>query len=468
MEFQIVSHACATFRAGSVQLVVDPWLKGPVYWGAWWHCPMPVYDEDIFEADFVYITHWHFDHLHEESLRHFDKGTHFLVPRFPFSIMADTLRGLGFTKVTELEHGETFALGEDFRITSYQIAYQDDSCCFIEGDGVVVANMNDCKPLPRTWKRFLATYPKVDFMFRSHSPAWSYPSCYTFDDPSEAIPVTRESYTEAWRSAMNILKPTYGIPFASMVCHPHPDVLSENDEMVSAFDLEAYLEQHPLEATKMVMMPPGSRWSSAGGFELKPENAVRDPRAYVEQHAEENRGWLEEQAASERGRTLAFETFKGFFRDMFGCGAFLPARPFLKIKFVFVVEADGRTEYWSADFRSGKIERAAEEPPGATSVIRVDPAVLDDALRQYTFTNIDISKRWKVHVRRGGVMKHLLGWVLISLYEAGYLKLANLCRWRFVSGVFRRRSEVLDYLRLCITMLRKDKDAAAKVVTEPV
>ena len=153
---------------------------------------------------------------------------------------------------------------------------------------------------------------------------------------------------------------------------------------------------------------------------------------------------------------------------MFACGAPIPARPFLKIKLVFVVEEDGGTHYWSADFRSGKIERLTEEPKDTTSVIRVHPAVLDDALRSYVFTNIDISKRWRVHVRRGGVAKHLIGWVLISLYEAGYLKLGNLLHWRFVSCVFARRSEVLDYLRLFFTMLRKGTRAAAKAVTEPV
>ena len=144
MQFQIVSHACASIRQGQVQLVLDPWLIGPVYWGAWWHCPEPVHEQDIFKPDFVYITHWHFDHMHAESLRHFHEDTHFLVPRFPVSIMAQTLRDLGFRKVTELRHGEPFSLGQDFRITSWQIQYQDDSMCVVEGGGSVLVDLNDC------------------------------------------------------------------------------------------------------------------------------------------------------------------------------------------------------------------------------------------------------------------------------------------------------------------------------------
>ena len=145
MEFEIVSHACVSVRAASVRLVVDPWLIGPVYWGAWWHCPEPVYDEGIFRTEYVYITHWHFDHLNRESLKHFDRSTHFLVPKFPVSILVQILKELGFTKITELDHGVPFEMAEGFRITSYQIAYQDDSACFLEAHGVVIANLNDCR-----------------------------------------------------------------------------------------------------------------------------------------------------------------------------------------------------------------------------------------------------------------------------------------------------------------------------------
>jgi hypothetical protein len=454
MQFEIVSHACLSIRAGQKRLVTDPWLIGPVYWGAWWHCPEPVYDEGIFQADYVYITHWHFD-----------KSCHFLLPRFPVSSLPQQLRELGFTNITELRHGKPFELGPDFRITSYQIAYQDDSLCFVEAEGKVLANINDSKPLPRTWKRLCRTYPKVDFMLRSHSPAWSYPSAYTFDDPDEAIPVTRESYMEAFRSAASLLKPTYAIPFASSVCHPHRDIVEENSEMVSAFELEAYLKKNPLPETELVLMPPGSRWDAQHGFDTSEAVFVRNPGAFVEQQREATRGWLEELYEKESRAEVRFESFEGFFRGFLR--GILPLRLFLKIRLVFVVEEDDGPRYWWVDFRSGKIERSTEEPEGATSIMRVPPAVLDDALRTFVFTNIDISKRWRVHVRRGGVVKHLIAWVLISVYEAGYFKLGSLLRWRFLSGVLARRSEVLDYLALCTTILRKDTKAAAEAVTDP-
>ena len=155
--------------------------------------------------------------------------------------------------------------------------------------------------------------------------------------------------------------------------------------------------------------------------------------------------------------------FGGFLRSLL-----ILARPFLKIVLVFVVEQDGRTEYWSVNLRSGRIARGDSEPDNATSVMRVSPAVLDDALKTHVFTNIDPSKRWKVHVRQGGLTKHLATCALIALYEAGYLKLGNILSWRFFSGVIARRVEVLDYLKLGFAMLRSDAGAVAKSVTEPV
>ena len=42
----------------------------------------PVCDDSIFEADNVFVSHWHFDHFDVETLRRFHRGAHLFVPRF--------------------------------------------------------------------------------------------------------------------------------------------------------------------------------------------------------------------------------------------------------------------------------------------------------------------------------------------------------------------------------------------------
>jgi hypothetical protein len=213
-------------------------------------------------------------------------------------------------------------------------------------------------------------------------------------------------------------------------------------------------------------MPHGSSWSHERGFDLRTDEPERNLSEYVARKVEENRSHLEATYAREREARVSFEEFERFFRRFLR--RILPLRPFLGIRWLFVVEQGGRTDRWLVDVRRGRVERVEREPETFTSRIQVHPAVLGEAIRDTVFTNIDISKRWRVHVGRGGLTKHLLMWVLVSLFEAGGLEVGNVLRWRFFAAWFRRRSEILDYLVLARALMRKDKAAAAQAVTEPL
>ncbi len=464
MKFQIVGHACLAVEASGKRLVVDPWILGSVYWGAWWHCPRSVFDDEIFGADFLYITHWHFDHFHAESLARFNKSCRVLVPKFPVSMLVEQLNEQGFHDVVELDHGVPYEMAPDFRLTSWQIQYQDDSVCAVESGGTVLVDVNDSKPLPRTWRQITRRFPRVDFMLRSHSPAWSYPWSFTFEEPNDAIPVDAESYVQAFRGAAALLKPRYAIPFASSVCHPHREVLDDNGHLVSPYALEEHMRANPVEGTELVLLGHGSTWSSEDGFTPRGE-PVRDAAAYAKRLAEEESAFFADLYAREAAQRPDYAIFERFFRAVLR--SLFPLRPFLGARWSFPVDEGGRREHWVVDVRRGRVERRSDEPADYTSRIEVHPAVLADALATSTFTNIDISKRWKVHVRRGGLMKHLLFWVLISLHEASYFRARRLLTWRFVRGWIRRRGEILDYLALGTRLLRNDSSATAASVTDP-
>ncbi len=109
--------------------------------------------------------------------------------------------------------------------------------------------------------------------------------------------------------------------------------------------------------------------------------------------------------------------------------------------------------------------RGTTEPEAYSSLIDVHPAVLSDALKTRIVGNIEIAKRWRVHVRKGGVTGHLLLWVLISLFEAGYLTPRNYLSPRFIVGYARRLPEVLHYVLLLVRVLRRGVAAAAETVS---
>jgi len=464
MEFRIISHACLDVSAAGKRLVIDPWLNEPTYWSAWWHAPPPIFGPEIFDADYVYITHWHFDHFDPKTLRKFHKQTTAIVPKFPISGLKQQLEQIGFERIVELRHGEKIPLGNGFSLTSYQISFQDDSVAVVEADGVVLVDLNDAKPLPSTWKTFRAKYPKPDFMLRSHSPAWSYPTRYTFEDPADRLPVDARTYMEAFVAAAQQLRPRYAVPFASGICHLHREVRDENRFLVSAPEMKAYFEANAARVPQasLVVMPVGSRWSSENGFELT-GTVVDDIVGYAEERAKAEEERLEKTYRSEAAKEVSFDDFSRYFNKFFRATRLL--RPLIrKTRWVFPIQG-AQKEFWSVDFGKAAIERSALMPETYDSVISVSPAVLSGSLRNDVFTNVDISKRWRVHIKRGSAMRHFVLTNLLLLYEAEYLSPKRLFSWRFLSGYARRFPEVVDYARMALRTATKGKDSLVTAVT---
>lgn len=464
MDFRIVSHACLEVSAAGKRLVIDPWLNEPTYWSAWWHAPPPIFGPEIFDADYVYITHWHFDHFDPKTLRKFHKQTTAIVPKFPISGLKQQLQQIGFERIVELRHGEKIALGNGFSLTSYQISFQDDSVAVVEADGVVLVDLNDAKPLPSAWRTFRAKYPKPDFMLRSHSPAWSYPTRYTFEDPSDRLPVDARTYMDAFVAAAQQLRPRYAVPFASGICHLHREVRDENRFLVSAPEMKTYFEANAARTpqTSLMVMPVGSRWSSENGFELT-DNVVEDMAGYAETRAQAESERLEKTYRTEDAKEISFDDFSKYFGKFFRATRLL--RPLIrKTRWVFPIEG-AQKEFWCVDFGKATIERSGQMPQTYDSVISVSPAVLSGSLRNDVFTNVDISKRWRVHIRRGSAMRHFVLTNLLLLYEAEYLSPKRLFSWRFLSGYARRFPEVVDYARMAFLTATKGKDSLVTAVT---
>ncbi len=81
------------------------------------------------------------------------------------------------------------------------------------------------------------------------------------------------------------------------------------------------------------------------------------------------------------------------------------------------------------------------------------------------FTNVDISKRWRVHIKRGSAMRHFIVTNLLLLFEAEYLAPKKLLSRRFLTGYLRRLPEVLDYGQMAFRTATQGKDSLVKAVT---
>jgi UDP-MurNAc hydroxylase len=216
------------------RLLLDPWIIGSAYWRSWWHFPesVPLNDE-MLSADWIYLTHQHFDPFHYPSLRKFRKDLAILIPRRPVPSMEEALADLGFTNVVSMPHGKTLVLEGGFSLTSYQGGWMDDSAIVIQCDGTTLINLNDCKLEDAVLDRIVRRHGPIDFVFRSHSFAQAYPECYTSPNEEDLTLRKKEDYFRDFINASRRCRARYAVPFASNVCFLHRETIDKNEDSVN-------------------------------------------------------------------------------------------------------------------------------------------------------------------------------------------------------------------------------------------
>ena len=445
MQFTILGHGALSVEAAGKRLLADPWLLGSCYWRSWWHYPPTEMRDDDLSPDFVYLSHHHFDHFHYPSMRRLDRRATVLVPRFAVDVMPGEVRGLGFSNVIELAHGDVVELAPGLRAVSFQYGF-DDSALLLESDGAVLADLNDCKVRGKAMKEVLDVFGRPTFMFKSHSWAQGYPVRYTADDPSELGLVSRESYVADFVETVERVRPRYAVPFASMVCFLHPETFDVNDHVVTPAEVAASFAEHPVEGSDVVVMAPGDSWSAVAGFQLGDVDWFDATRraATLSELREQARPKVEESLAAEAGRTVDWDAFRTFFESF--VRALPPASPrfLLPRPITFHVPSGGDTPAWVIDARHRRVTRQAAPPPENADVIHVSEAVLADAIDKRVVNLIHISLRLRVELRPGGVDADLAFWGLLAMWELGYLPLHKVPRRRLASAVWRRRRELME------------------------
>ena len=374
-----------------------------------------------------------------------DRHAAVLVPRFAVDVMPDEVRSLGFEHVVELPHGEVLELSPDLRVCSFQYGF-DDSALLVESRGVVLADFNDCKVRGRALDEVLQTFGRPTFLFKSHSWAQGYPVRYRSEDPAQLSLISRESYVADFLETVELVQPGYAVPFASMVGFLHPQTAPVNQHVVTPREVAEGFAADPVPGTELVVMVPGDSWDITSGFTLgdidwfDPE--VRSARLADLQ--EQARPAMEEAMIDEGTRTLEWDDFRSFFGEFVrslppGAARLLMPRPV-----TFWMVRDDATPAWTVDARRRTVERSAEAPADAASVITVPEGVLAQAIADKVVNLIHISLRLRVELRPGGLDADLGFWGLLAIWELGYFPLTALPRRRTLAVAWRRRRELWE------------------------
>jgi UDP-MurNAc hydroxylase len=463
MEFEILSHAGLRIEHAGTTLIVDPWLIGSAYWRSWWNYP-PVDQARVrtLRAEFIYLTHIHWDHFHGPSLRALGKDLTVLIAEDRYSRIRDDLRAMGFKNIHEIPHGQTFVLAEDFAVTPYLFFPLTDSMLAVRAGNTVLLDANDCKICGFPLREVKRKFPRVDFVLRSHSSA-NTRVCQEYLDGDggdfERVD-NKDDYLRSFSNFMSAIKPRFAVPFASNHCHLHRDTRKFNRWQQTPKDVRDYFrgykELHGL-ATDLVTMLPGSTWSDRGGFVLAAEADWFENRdCCIEQYAQANEAKLTECYASEDKSSVSDADMQKYFDRLHSHVPWFWKRRFFGRPVYFKARSGRREELWKVDLHARDVTHATIDEYLASDLRVEMPAImLKQALRMNMFSQTGISKRVKWLATKRSMP--LLGFfmLLLDFEEYELIPLRRNLSWRSIRVWSRRWRELVGYAQLIWIMKRR-------------
>lgn len=465
MKFTVLSHAGLLVRSQEGKtLICDPWLIGSSYWRSWWNYP-PVSKSliDSLIPDVIYITHIHWDHFHGPSLEKFDKNVKIIVPKGNYSRCIDDLHKLGFMNVEELKHGETFTIGRDFSITSYQFGIFLDSAVLIKCDSKKLLNLNDSKHMGLTLKEIVSNHSPIDFVFRSHSSANSRLSYNVVDAPKEEVDDIT-SYIENFAATVNATGARYAIPFASNHCHLHKDTWDFNKYIQTPYMVKEYFDRNDIQTPECVIMATGDSYDDANGFSITSKEWFEDREKKLLEYRDSQQEKLLNFYKEEDNTRLKIKLAEKYFKDLSGKIPFFLKNPLHK-PFTYVLYTFDKPTYVldvniakgtvvQLDPREVNLDNYTEYP----LQIHTTLFIFQRCLAFRIFSHMSIGKRVFYRVTKASKPSMELLNLVFNLEEYDMLPLSRNFKGRSIETWLLRWREILLYFGLA-----KDKVLTGKM-----
>ena len=416
MKFRLLAHAALWIECGETSALLDPWLQGSAYDGAWALLPEPSTSlVPSARPDWVVYSHGHPDHFHFPTLdalvTRFGRDLKFLVPRQIVGSLADTLRARGLRRVYEARACQPVALGNGLTITFYPLR-ANDSVQIVQTGGHTLINANDCEIDDTVLRHLARQWPRCDFYLGQFSIGDGYP--FRLHGLAESVLAAAALQPLArFRRQAKGLAARYAIPSAALFRFAHADNQHMNRWLTPLDDVRAPLE----DFEPLTILYPGDGFDERSGFVREPthraryENAVTALRAgalpCTARGPAPTRASLEA-AAAER------------FADMF---ARIPAplrRRMKPLGFYLEDAACSVTVDWSA-----RTLRWADVPPAVPHYRLAASHFLGVCRSRWGWCDFHIAARFSVHGwRHETAIQFFLP--LSILYGLGYFS----CGWR--------------------------------------
>jgi hypothetical protein len=254
MKLTFVGHAGALVEAGSMGLLMDPWLKGEAFNDSWALHPKPVLrDEDLARVTHLWVSHGHPDHLSIATLKGLPservRNITALFQQHYSPQIAAFLKGVGFKEVIELPHAKMRRF-DGVELYCRQVGHLDSSLA-IRAGGRTILNLNDCDAPVSTLRKMRRDIGSVDLLMDQFSIAgWA-----GNPDDTEGKNAAREGQIERLLTDAKEIDPRYVLPFASFVRFSHRENAHLNENINTVDDIARVVD-----AERLVVMYPGDSW----------------------------------------------------------------------------------------------------------------------------------------------------------------------------------------------------------------
>lgn len=216
--FRYINHATVSISFNGITIITDPWLFGPAFMTGWWLDQPSTEDsiEILKNADYIFISHNHPDHLHSETLELLSKDAKFIVGNFNSKSTENYLKSLGFLNVEPLEFNSIFQIAENFNISIFKSGdFRDDSGIYFNLGEVEIlltvdANILNSLILPKDINLLMTSFA---------GGASGFPLCFEDYDLDQKLRVIERNKLAIKSSVAAYLKasqPKYYMPYAGM------------------------------------------------------------------------------------------------------------------------------------------------------------------------------------------------------------------------------------------------------------
>jgi len=255
MNIQFYTHACFSVENKDTILLNDPYLNGTAFNDGWdLIVDDVVFDRFLDKKLFIYYSHEHPDHFSIPFLKSINKDIRkdikIIFQKTRDKRVKSFIENQGFSML-ELENKARYEISKGFFITIGQVPFYD-SWALIEVDGKKILNANDCiLETPDRVQDIKEITNSVDILFTQFSYA-NWVEGGSTDGTSRAL-LAKEKLQRI-RMQSDVLKPSFIVPFASMIRFCHIENAYMNDEINTPEETVEFINSNT-ESNTFLMIP---------------------------------------------------------------------------------------------------------------------------------------------------------------------------------------------------------------------